>query len=162
MGLLFPSIKMIIISVIPNVLPLVVTAGLMGYLNIPLKPSTILVFSIAFGITIDATTHFMSTFRRELLHTKKTLREALSHTIMEVGLSMIYTMVALFAGYMIFMFSRFEGTQALGWLTAVTLLSGLVANLFLLPALILTFEKGLNPKEELKETVIELPDETED
>jgi hypothetical protein len=162
MGLLFPSIKMIIISVIPNVLPLVITAGLMGFLNIPLKPSTILVFSIAFGITIDATTHFMSTFRRELLHTKKSLREALSHTIMEVGLSMIYTMVALFAGYMIFMFSRFEGTQALGWLTAVTLLSGLVANLFLLPALILTFEKGLNPKEELKETVIELPDETED
>ncbi len=162
MGLLFPSIKMIIISVIPNVLPLVITAGLMGFLNIPLKPSTILVFSIAFGITIDATTHFMSTFRRELLHTKKTLREALSHTIMEVGLSMIYTMVALFAGYMIFMFSRFEGTQALGWLTAVTLLSGLVANLFLLPALILTFEKDLNPKEELKETVIELPDETED
>jgi len=162
MGLLFPSIKMIIISVIPNVLPLVITAGLMGFLNIPLKPSTILVFSIAFGITIDATTHFMSTFRRELLHTQKTLREALSHTIMEVGLSMIYTMVALFAGYMIFMFSRFEGTQALGWLTAVTLFSGLVANLFLLPALILTFEKGLNPKEELKETVIELPDETED
>lgn len=162
MGLLFPSIKMIIISVIPNVLPLVITAGLMGFLNIPLKPSTILVFSIAFGITIDATTHFMSTFRRELLHTQKTLREALSHTIMEVGLSMIYTMVALFAGYMIFMFSRFEGTQALGWLTAVTLFSGLVANLFLLPALILTFEKDLNPKEELKETVIELPDEAED
>ena len=161
MGLLFPSIKMIIISVIPNILPLLVTAGLMGYLNVPLKPSTILVFSIAFGITIDATTHFMSTFRRELLHTGKTLREALSHTIMEVGLSMIYTMVALFAGYMIFMFSRFEGTQALGWLTAVTLLTGLIANLFLLPALILTFEKGLNPKEELKETVLDLPEEDE-
>jgi hypothetical protein len=159
MGLLFPSFKMIIISVIPNVLPLVITAGLMGYLNIPLKPSTILVFSIAFGITIDATTHFMSTFRRELLHGTKTLREALSPTIMEVGLSMIYTMVALFAGYMIFMFSRFEGTQALGWLTAVTLFTGLVANLFLLPALILTFEKDLNPKEELKETVIDLPEE---
>lgn len=162
MGLLFPSFKMIIISVIPNILPLLVTAGLMGYFNVPLKPSTILVFSIAFGITIDATTHFMSTFRRELLHTQKTLREALSHTIMEVGLSMIYTMVALFAGYMIFMFSRFEGTQSLGWLTAVTLFTGLVANLFLLPALILTFEKDLNPREELKETVLDLPEEDDE
>ncbi|MBL7811673.1 MAG: MMPL family transporter [Bacteroidetes bacterium] len=162
MALLFPSFKMIIISVIPNIIPLLVTAGLMGYFAIPLKPSTILVFSIAFGITIDATIHFMSTLRRELLHTQKTLREALSDTIMEVGLSMIYTMVALFAGFLIFVFSRFQGTQSLGWLTAVTLFTGLAANLFLLPALILSFEKGLNPKEELKESVLELPDENED
>lgn len=162
MAALFPSFKMVIISVIPNILPLLVTAGLMGFFQVPLKPSTILVFSIAFGITIDATTHFMSTLRRELMHTSKTLREALSHTIMEVGLSMIYTMVALFAGYMIFLFSRFEGTQSLGWLTGITLFTGLVANLFLLPALILSFEKFLNLKEEMKEAVIELPDETED
>ncbi len=159
MGLMFPSIKMIIISIIPNILPLFITAGIMGFLNIPLKPSTILVFSIAFGITIDATIHFMSTFRRHLLHGNMTLREALSVTIMEVGLSMIYTVVALFAGFLIFIFSGFGGTQALGWLTAVTLFTGLAANLFLLPALILSFEKGLNPKEELKETVLELPEE---
>jgi len=158
MGLLFPSIKMIIISVIPNILPLFITAGIMGYFNIALKPSTILVFSIAFGITIDATIHFMTTFRRHLLHGNKTLREALSVTIMEVGLSMIYTVVALFAGFLIFIFSGFQGTQALGWLTAVTLFTGLAANLFLLPALILTFEKGLNPKEEMKEAVIDLPE----
>lgn len=159
MGLLFPSIKMIIISVIPNILPLLITGGLMGYFHIPLKPSTILVFSIAFGITVDATIHFMTSFRRHLFHGNVTLREALSQTIMEVGLSMIYTVVALFAGFMIFVFSGFQGTQALGWLTAVTLLSGLVANLFLLPALLLTFEKSLNPKEELKETVLELPED---
>lgn len=78
---------------------------------------------------------------------------------MEVGLSMIYTVVALFAGFLIFVFSGFQGTQSLGWLTAVTLFTGLVANLFLLPALILTFEKSLNPKEELKEQVLDLPDE---
>lgn len=159
MGLLFPSVKMVIISVIPNILPLLVTAGLMGYFHVPLKPSTILVFSIAFGITVDATIHFMSTFRRYLLHNNRTLREALSDTIMEVGLSMIYTVVALFCGFLIFVFSRFEGTQSLGWLTAVTLMTGLIANLFLLPALILTFEKFLNPKEELKETVIDIPEE---
>ncbi|MCC7297710.1 MAG: MMPL family transporter [Bacteroidia bacterium] len=159
MGLLFPSIKMIIISVIPNILPLLVTGGLMGYFHVPLKPSTILVFSIAFGITVDATIHFMTSFRRHLFHNNVSLREALSETIMEVGLSMIYTVVALFAGFMIFVFSRFEGTQSLGWLTAVTLFTGLVANLFLLPALLLTFEKSLNPREELKEQVIELPDE---
>ena len=162
MGLLFPSIKMIIISIIPNILPLFVTAGLMGYFHIPLKPSTILVFSIAFGITIDATIHFMSTFRRELIHTGKTLREALSHTIIEVGLSMIYTMVALFAGFMIFVFSSFQGTQALGWLTAVTLFTGLAANLFLLPALILSFEKSLNPKEEFKDAIVEMDEEDEE
>lgn len=159
MGLMFPSIKMILISVIPNILPLLVTGGLMGYFHVPLKPSTILVFSIAFGITVDATIHFMSSFRRHLLHSNIALREALSHTIMEVGLSMIYTVVALFAGFLIFVFSGFQGTQSLGWLTAVTLFTGLVANLFLLPALILTFEKSLNPKEELKEQVLELPDE---
>jgi len=159
MGLLFPSIKMIIISVIPNVLPLVVTGGLMGYFHIPLKPSTILVFSIAFGITIDATIHFISVFRRHLFHGNISMREALSLTIMEVGLSMIYTMVALFAGFMIFVFSRFEGTQSLGWLTGVTLITGLAANLFLLPALLLSFEKSLNPREELKEQVLEIPEE---
>lgn len=161
MGALFPSFKMILISVIPNILPLFVTAGIMGYYNIPLKPSTILVFSIAFGITIDATIHFMSTLRREMKHTSKSLREALSDTIMEVGLSMIYTVVALFAGFLIFVFSGFQGTQALGWLTAVTLFTGLVANLFLLPALILSFEKGLDLREEMKESVLELPDESD-
>lgn len=159
MGLLFPSIKMIIISVIPNLLPLFITGGLMGFFGVPLKPSTILVFSIAFGITVDATIHFMTTFRRHLLHGNMSMREALSDTIMEVGLSMIYTVVALFAGFMIFIFSGFEGTQSLGWLTAVTLMTGLAANLFLLPALLLTFEKSLNPKEEMKETVLDLPEE---
>lgn len=159
MGLLFPSFKMIIISVIPNILPLMVTGGLMGYFHIPLKPSTILVFSIAFGITVDATIHFMTSFRRHLFHGNISMREALSQTIMEVGLSMIYTVVALFAGFMIFVFSRFEGTQSLGWLTAVTLLTGLAANLFLLPAILLSFEKSLNPREELKEQVLEIPEE---
>jgi uncharacterized protein len=157
MGLLFPSLKMILISVIPNIIPLIITAGLMGFFDIPLKPSTILVFSIAFGITIDATIHFISVFKSHLTIDKQPMRKALSETIMEVGLSMIYTMVALFAGFMIFAFSDFKGTQALGWLTGTTLFTGLVANLFLLPALILAFEKNLNLEEEFKESILDMP-----
>lgn len=162
LGLLFPSIKMITLSIIPNVIPLIITAGVMGYLMVPLKPSTILVFSIAFGITVDCTIHFVSKFRSELKKKNKSLRECLSNVIDEVGVSMIYTSIALFSGFMIFAFSDFQGTVALGLLTGITILVGLFANLFLLPALILTFEKGLNPKEELKETVIDLPDQDEE
>jgi predicted RND superfamily exporter protein len=90
------------------------------------------------------------------------VREALNETIVEVGVSMIYSMVAICAGFLIFTFSSFQGTQALGWLTGLTLLTGMAANLFLLPALILSLEKSLNPKEELAEQVLELPDENED
>ena len=162
MGFLFPSIRMIIIAIIPNIIPLMITAGTMGYFNIPLKPSTILVFSIAFGITVDATIHFVSTFRREVIKHNKPIRIALSDTIDEVGLSMIYTMLAICSGFLIFTFSEFQGTAALGWLTGLTIITGMAANLFLLPALILTFEKFINPKIELKEVVVALPDEEDD
>jgi predicted RND superfamily exporter protein len=162
MGFLFPSIRMIVIAVIPNIIPLLVTAGTMGYFDVPLKPSTILVFSIAFGITVDATIHFIITFRRELVKLNRPVREALNETIVEVGVSMIYSLVAICAGFMIFTFSSFQGTQALGWLTGLTLLTGMAANLFLLPALILSLEKTMNPKEELAEQVLDLPDENED
>ena len=162
MGFLFPSIRMILIAVVPNIIPLLVTAGTMGYFDVPLKPSTILVFSIAFGITVDATIHFIITFRRELVKNNRPVREALNETIMEVGVSMVYSMVAICSGFMIFTFSSFQGTQALGWLTGLTLFFGMAANLFLLPALILSLEKSLNPKEELSEQVLELPDENED
>jgi predicted RND superfamily exporter protein len=142
--------------------PLLITAGTMGYFNVPLKPSTILVFSIAFGITVDATIHFMTTFRRELIKNNRSLRDSLNHTISEVGVSMVYSMVAVCSGFMIFTFSNFQGTQALGWLTGLTLFAGMAANLFLLPALILSFENWINARMELKETVLDLPDEDED
>ena len=159
MGFLFPSFRMIIIAIIPNIIPLLITAGTMGYFNIPLKPSTILVFSIAFGITVDATIHFVSTFRREVIKHNKPIRIALDDTIAEVGVSMIYTMVAICSGFLIFTFSEFQGTAALGWLTGLTIITGMAANLFLLPALILSFEKFINPKIELKEVVMDLPEE---
>ena len=162
MGLLFPSIRMVMIAIIPNLVPLLITAGTMGYFNVPLKPSTILVFSIAFGITVDATIHFMTTFRRELIKNNRSLRDSLNHTISEVGVSMVYSMVAVCSGFMIFTFSNFQGTQALGWLTGLTLFAGMAANLFLLPALILSFENWINARMELKETVLDLPYEDED
>jgi predicted RND superfamily exporter protein len=159
MWVMFRSLRMLLISLVPNLIPQFITAGCMGFFDIPLKPSTILVFSIAFGITVDATIHFVSTFRREVIKHNKPIRIALDDTIAEVGLSMIYTMVAICSGFLIFTFSEFQGTAALGWLTGLTIITGMAANLFLLPALILSFEKFINPKFELKEVVIDLPEE---
>ena len=161
MSFLFPSWRMVIIAIIPNFVPLLITAGTMGYLGVPLKPSTILIFSISFGITVDSTIHFVTTFRREIITHGKRVREALHETISEVGVSMIYSGVAVCSGFGIFMFSEFQGTQSLGWLTGLTILGGLATNLLLLPALILAFEKFINPKVELKETLLDLPDEEE-
>jgi predicted RND superfamily exporter protein len=159
MWVMFRSLRMLLISLVPNLIPQFITAGFMGFFDIPLKPSTILVFSIAFGITVDATIHFVSTFRREVIKHNKPIRIALDDTIAEVGLSMIYTMVAICSGFLIFTFSEFLGTAALGWLTGLTIITGMAANLFLLPALILSFVKFINPKLELKEVVMDLPEE---
>ena len=159
MGLLFTSFKMIFVSLVPNIIPLVITCGLMGHLGVPLKPSTILVYSIAFGIAVDDTIHFLTKFRHELKRSKGSVSSVLSKTIKEMGQSMIYTSVVLFFGFIIFTFSNFQGTVALGFLTASTLLVALFSNLFVLPALILSFEKGLNPKDELSDAVLET-DET--
>lgn len=155
MGLMFTSFKMIIVSLIPNAIPLLITCGIMGFLGIPLKPSTILVFSIALGIAVDDTIHFLTKFRHELRYSGKTVPEVLSISIKEMGQSMIYTSVILFFGFIIFTFSNFQGTVSLGFLTAVTLLVALFSNLFVLPALILSFEKNINPKEELEDAIIE-------
>jgi predicted RND superfamily exporter protein len=159
MTFLFPSWRMVFIAIIPNIVPLLITAGTMGYLGVPLKPSTILIFSIAFGITVDATIHFVSTFRREVIVMNKLVRPALIATLNEVGLSLIYTSLAICFGFAIFIFSDFQGTQSLGWLTVLTILIGMFSNLLLLPALILAFEKFINPKVELKETLLDLPEE---
>lgn len=155
MGMLFTSFKMILVSLIPNTIPLLITCGLMGHFGIPLKPSTILVYSIAFGIAVDDTIHFLTKFRHELKLGNKSTHEALSLTVKEMSTSMIYTSVVLFFGFIIFTFSNFQGTVALGALTSVTLLVAMFSNLFVLPALIQSFERDLNPKQELDEAVIE-------
>ncbi|MGE0770836.1 MAG: RND family transporter [Cyclobacteriaceae bacterium] len=142
MGLLFANARMIIISLIPNFIPMMITAALMGYFNIPLKPSTVLIYSITFGISVDYSIHFLAKYRQELYTRNFFVPVAVSNTIMEVGKSMVYTSIVLFCGFIIFAFSSFGGTIALGILTSTTLLMSMLTNLVLLPSLIMTFDHG--------------------
>jgi len=138
MGLLFRSARMAMISLVPNFLPLVMVAGVMGYLGIPLKPSTALVFGVAFGIAVDDSIHFLARFRlaRRL---GDSVGKAVSNSFKDTGVSMIYTSIILFFGFVIFTASSFGGTKALGLLTSMTLGIAMFSNLVLLPALLITF-----------------------
>jgi hypothetical protein len=147
MAYLFRSLKMVMASVITNVLPLCITSGLMGYLDIPLKPSTILVFSIAFGISVDNAIQFMAKYRHDLIKNNGLVNKSVISSIRETGISTFYTSVVLIFGFAIFTLSSFVGTIALGGLISCTLLFAMFANLLVLPALVLTFEK----KKALKE-----------
>jgi predicted RND superfamily exporter protein len=156
---LFRSFKMLIISLIPNIIPLALTAGVMGWAGVPLKPSTVLVFSVALGIAIDVTIRFLVNFKQELPHHNLDISATVKQTIHETGLSIVYTSLILFAGFMIFAFSQFGGTKALGWLTSLTLLLAMVTNLTILPALLLWMEKALMKKAEKKQLWNTLDDE---
>jgi uncharacterized protein len=141
MALLFRSWKMVIISTLPSLIPLLITAGLMGFFNIHLKYSTILIFSIAFGISSDGTIYFLTRYKDELLNKKRTVKEAISETILNTGISMFYTAIILFTGFFIFTASSFRGTQSLGILVSITLLMAMICNLVLLPAFLMTLNK---------------------
>lgn len=141
MAYLFRSSKMILVSVITNILPLCITSGLMGYLGIPLKPSTILVFSIAFGISVDNAIQFMAKYRHDLNQNNGKIKKSVSSALRETGISTFYTSIVLIFGFAIFTLSSFGGTVALGGLISCTLLFAMFANLLVLPALVLTFEK---------------------
>ncbi len=151
MAWMFRSPQMILISLIPNILPLLITAGLMGFFNIPIKPSTILVFSIAFGISVDDTIHFLAKYRQELIANKWKIKPSVYSALRETGVSMFYTSIVLFFGFLVFTLSSFGGTIALGGLVSVTLLLAMVSNLILLPSLLLTFEKKISNKKVFKE-----------
>jgi hypothetical protein len=141
MGFLFANVRMILIALIPNLIPMLITASLMGYFGVPLKPSTVLIFSIAFGISVDYSIHFLAKYRQELHAKKYFIPVAVSSSIMEVGKSMVYTSIVLLAGFIIFTFSSFGGTIALGLLTSVTLFISMFTNMILLPSLIMTFDR---------------------
>jgi len=151
MAYLFRSFKMVMASVITNVLPLCITSGLMGYFGIPLKPSTILVFSIAFGISVDNAIQFMAKYRHDLIKNNGRVKKSVFSALKETGISTFYTSVVLIFGFAIFTLSSFSGTIALGGLISCTLLFAMFANLFVLPALVLTFEKKKAKKEEYLE-----------
>jgi uncharacterized protein len=142
MAALFANVRMIVISLLPNLLALMITAGLMGYFHIPLKPSTALIFSITFGISVDNSIRFLAKYRQEILSNNFNIPLAITDTILETGKSIIYTSIVLFAGFIIFAFSDFGGTIALGVLTSTTLVISMFTNLILLPALILSFDKS--------------------
>lgn len=142
MAVLFRNWKMILISLVPNMVPLIMTAGLMGFFQIPLKPSTALIFSIAFGISVDDSIHFLAKYRMELFANRFFVPVAISKSIRETGSSMMYTSIILFAGFVIFAGSEFGGTVALGVLTSTTLLIAMFTNLILLPALLIAFDSG--------------------
>lgn len=156
MAWMFRSFRMILISIIPNMLPLLITAGLMGFFDIPIKPSTILVFSIAFGISVDDTIHFLAKYRQELIANNWKIRKSVYAALRETGVSMFYTSIVLFFGFLVFTVSSFGGTIALGGLVSITLLFAMVSNLLLLPSLLLTFEDKIANKKVLKEPTIKI------
>mgnify|MGYP001589709121 CR=1 FL=1 len=161
MAWMFRSSRMVIVSLIPNLIPLLLTAAIMGYFSIPIKPSTILVFSIAFGISVDDTIHFLAKYRQELVASNWNIKKSVFNALKETGVSMIYTSVVLFFGFFVFVASDFGGTQALGVLVSITLFFAMLSNLLLLPALLLTLEKSITTKS-FKEPLIDIFDEEED
>lgn len=162
MAYMFRSGRMIIVSLIPNLIPLLVTAGLMGYLGVPIKPSTILVFSIAFGISVDDTIHFLAKYRQELQANNWKIKTSVYGALRETGVSMFYTSIVLFFGFSVFTISSFGGTVALGALVSATLLFAMLSNLLLLPSLLLSLERSIANKEVLREPAINIiPEEDE-
>ena len=162
MAWMFRSWKMILVSLIPNLLPLLVTAGMMGFLGVPIKPSTILVFSIAFGISVDDTIHFLAKYRQELKANNWKVKRSVYAALRETGVSMFYTSIVLFFGFSVFMISSFGGTVALGGLVSATLLFAMLSNLLLLPALLLSLQKEIANKDVFLEPAIDIIPEEED
>jgi hypothetical protein len=160
---LFRSVWIIVLSKLPCLIPLVITAGIMGFLGIPFKSSTILIFSIAFGITSDGTIYILTEYRHQLRKLSASRAgKAVSCAIHETGVSMVYTNIILLAGFAIFILSGFGGTVALGILLSITLLVSLATNLVLLPCILLSLEKRAATKALMKEPLIDIYDEEED
>jgi predicted RND superfamily exporter protein len=138
---LFRSIKILVASLIPNIIPLIITAGVMGWAGVALKPSTVLIFSIALGIAIDITIRFLVNYKQELKQQAADAQSIVIATIHKTGISILYTSMVLTAGFIIFCFSGFGGTRALGWLTSLTLILATITNLVFLPALLISLVK---------------------
>lgn len=161
MALLFNSLRILIVALIPNMIPLLVTAGIMGFMHVPIKPSTMLVFGIALGIAVDNAIHFLARYRLEIKLTGGNLAKSVDNAVREVSVGIIYTSIVLFAGFSMFAFSRFGGIQALGLLTTITLLTAMFTNLLVLPSLVLSLNKRIMSKA-FSEPLLEILDEEED
>ncbi|HUW06659.1 MAG TPA: MMPL family transporter [Williamwhitmania sp.] len=156
MALLFSSFKMILVSMIPNIIPLLITAALMGFIGIPIKPSTIIVFSIALGISVDNAIQYLSRYRHELKVSKGDIKHSVIFALREAGFSMIYTSIVLVLGFSVFIVSGFGGTQALGILISTTLFIAMFFNIMVLPSLLLTIDKRWVSKSFTEEPILEV------
>lgn len=154
MVFIFGNLRMILIAIIPSTVPLIITAGLMGFFDIHIKPSTILIFSIAFGLSSDGTIYFLTKYKDELRTGRYSIAEAVARTIQSTGISMFYTAIILFAGFSIFGASTFQGTVVLGILVSITLLMGMTSNLILLPAFLMSLDKRMKQKEARKKAIL--------
>jgi hypothetical protein len=161
MAILFNSFRMVLVSLVPNLVPLITTAGLMGFLDVAIKPSTLLVFSIAFGIAVDDAIHYLSKYRMELKANNHQIKRSVLLALREAGVSMMYTSIVLFMGFSLFMFSEFGGTQALGLLVSFTLLVAMFTNLIILPSLLLSFERVMTTRA-FEEPLLDILDEEQD
>ena len=155
MALLFSSFRMILVSMVPNIIPLLITAAIMGFAGIPIKPSTIIVFSIALGISVDNAIQYLSRYRHELKENNGDIKKSALNALREAGFSMIYTSIVLVLGFSVFIVSEFGGTQALGILISTTLLIAMFFNVMVLPSLLLTLDKRLVSKA-FTEPIIEI------
>jgi predicted RND superfamily exporter protein len=162
MAWMFRSFRMILISLVPNMLPLLMTAGMMGFFGVPIKPSTILVFSIAFGISVDDTIHFLAKYRQELKARNWKIRQSVYPALRETTVSMFYTSIVLFFGFSVFMISSFGGTVALGGLVSATLLFAMLSNLLLLPSLLLSLERNIANKKTLRKPQLNIIESEEE
>ena len=135
---LFKSVRMTLVVLIPNLVPILIVAGVMGLAGVSMKVSTSIIFTIAFGIAVDDTIHFISKLRLTLSH-ERSLFRAVKHTYLLAGKAVIVTSLILVGGFSTLLFSSFDGTFYVGLLIGLTLLFGVVAELTLLPLLILYF-----------------------
>ncbi|MBS1568587.1 MAG: MMPL family transporter [Bacteroidetes bacterium] len=161
MALLFNSLRILVVALVPNVVPLIVTAGIMGFLHIPIKPSTMLVFGIALGIAVDNAIFFLARYRLEVKLSGGNLARSVDNAVREVSVGIIYTSVVLVAGFSMFAFSGFGGIQALGLLTTITLLVAMLTNLLVLPSLVLSLNKRIMSKA-FEEPLLATMDEEDD
>ncbi|MBK6344590.1 MAG: MMPL family transporter [Bacteroidales bacterium] len=158
MALMFSSARMIAVSMLPNIIPLIITAAIMGFVGVPVKPSTIIVFSIALGISVDNAIQYLSRYRHELKITGNDIKLSTINALREAGFSMIYTSIVLVLGFSVFMVSSFGGTKALGMLVSTTLFIAMFFNIMVLPSLLLVLDKYLVTKAFASEPLIEIYD----
>ncbi len=158
MALMFSSVRMIAVSMLPNIIPLIITAAIMGFTGVPVKPSTIIVFSIALGISVDNAIQYLSRYRHELKITGNDIKQSTINALREAGFSMIYTSIVLVLGFSVFMVSAFGGTKALGMLVSTTLFIAMFFNIMVLPSLLLVLDKYLVTKAFASEPIIEIYD----